>query len=200
MTPLDEKGAMTDLRNELKEVGEELQDKTLDDAQRNRAAAKLRRLERRIDKLEVSKQMPDDSKMDPNLKALHNDLRSLQQTVTEYVVGKDPELQKAEPYFEEVLEEYPEIAMITDPQRRIEAVKSIALRKLREDNPGDDSTSDRGEQVSRVYRTGGGAPVQTRSNPGPSAYAKYKTDLAAAKTPLEKKAITDRFLAAHPEG
>lgn len=197
MSPLDVKGEAASIREDLKEAGEELQDPTLNDDQRNRAAAKVRRLERRIDRIEQSgSRTQDDGITDPTMRALRTDVRRLQDTVTKFVISKDPDLEKVQPYFEEILDENPALAEIEDSEQRLRAIKAIGEKRYREDHPDANDSSEDESRPSRAHRQGGGAPVMMRGR-GPSLETLEKK-LAEAKTPNERAAIIDAWNVAHP--
>jgi hypothetical protein len=197
MTPLDAKGEAASIKEELDDAGEKLQDPTLNDAQRNAAAATVRRLKRRIERLETGQtKSGDETITDPNIRRLTSDLRRLQNTVTKFVVEKDPDLAKVQPYMQEVLDENPEIAEIEDSERRIRLAKLLAKDKYQEDHPDETASQERDDEPSRAHRESGGAPVMTRQSR--QSQAAFEQKMKAAKTTAERAAITDAYLQQHP--
>ena len=154
-------------------------------------ARKLERLERKLSEREDT--VPDDDKItDPNIKSLKAEIRELRSVVSEMVVESDEELKALKPYFDDVLEEHPDLRNIRDQKTRIETVKHFARKFYEQDHPSADQSS----MGNRTHRESGGPPVST----GPTRYGgtdDFKRRLEG-KTREEKQAVMDQWLKEHP--
>lgn len=186
-TPLEELGVDSiEEAQRLIEIGRKDHDRT------GFLARKLERLERKLSERED--RVPDnDQDTDPTIRQLRNELRTLRSTVAEMVENADDEMKSLKPYFDEVLEDHPDLKGWSNSKTKLQALKLFARELHKQDHP-DDKPSSAG---NRAYREGSGAPVTS----GPTRSGgenELKRRLEKAKTRNEKKAVMDQWMREHP--
>lgn len=134
---------------------------------------------------------------DPNTAALLRQIRSLETRLDTISLQGVSEEQ-----LEEVMAEYPWIRDIPDKGKRIQAAKQLASQRA-ETNAGDPQNNGRArsEAAAQAHLTGGGPPAAGVSNRSDydRDFAKYQTDMKAAKTQKERNALVDAWSEKYPD-
>ena len=189
---------------------EELGVKDLDEAKRfialgrkehNQSGFLTRRLEELEAKMEDRHEDEDNDQLtDPGMKKLHGEIRQLRKVVSDVVRRTDPEIEKLEPYFDQVRDAHPSVFRdLKDGPTRLAVVRTMAADLYAKEHPEEGKGAPPGglDQVDpRVHRETGGVSVQTVGGSEPDD-RKLQKMLSEAKTDDEKSAIMDDWSQKH---
>jgi len=172
------------------------------DAYDGRQSKRMRELEAQVAELQERKHEADlgiGDDADEVSRRLAREIRELQSTVTTLTrkLAASPEDEELEPFYQNVLTEYPEVKQVKDPIRRMEMARRLA-RQLKTESEKPD-TPKGGRDVSGAHLTGGDSPVSRRSSLSEEQeLARYERERAEAGNEAAKQKVDAKYRAKFP--
>lgn len=210
MTP-DDSGEIS-LQEQAKELGFDSPDALIaaakksksHDAYDGRQSKRLREVEEELAELKIRKQQADlgvGDDADEMSKRFAREILELRSTVSTLTrtLATTPEDKDLEVYYNQVLEQFPEVKLVKDPIRRMEVSRRFA-RQLKTESESPATQNKGGRDVSEAHLTGGDSPVSRRSSLSEDqAMERYQRDLAKAKGEDAKEEVHAKYRALHPD-
>ena len=208
MTP--EQSGETSIETTAKELGFNNADAMVAAAKRSKAqdaydgrdSKRIREMQAEITELKTKKHEVDlgiGDDADETSKRLAREILDLKSTVSTLTtrLATTPEDKELEPFYDQVLTDFPEVKDVKDPIRRMNMARRLARQlKTEQENP---DASGGGGDVSVAHLTGGDSPVSHRTRLNEEqALARYRSELASVKGPA-KDAINAKYRALFPE-